>query len=251
MGGLAIYLEEEGLATTQISLIRIHTERTNPPRALWVSFELGRPLGVPDDAPFQKRVLRAALDLLDVEQGPIIVDYPEDVPAAGGEGEDDALAGMACPIDLPGLPDADAPQDALGRALMKEISSLAPWYALAVQQRGRTTVGPSGLKIEDAAKYALAFLEDPLTEPPISGQPRCWPLKLAFEDVKAYYSEAISAQPGYGSGRRIEDWLYKETALGKLAWSLREICGTMEGSYCERLGKTALVPDRQIHAAAG
>ena len=47
MGGLAIYFEEEGLATTQISLIRIHTERTRPPRALWVPYELGRPIGVP------------------------------------------------------------------------------------------------------------------------------------------------------------------------------------------------------------
>ncbi len=65
MGGLAIIFEEEGLATTQISLIRIHTERTRPPRALWVPFELGRPLGVPNDKPFQTRVLTAALGLLD------------------------------------------------------------------------------------------------------------------------------------------------------------------------------------------
>lgn len=239
------------MATTQISLIRIHSERTNPPRALWVTFELGRPLGVPGDAAFQKRVVRAALDLLDVEQGPIIVDYPEDVPTANGEGEENALEGMACPIDLPRLPDENAPQDAFGQALMKEIASLAPWYQLAVQQRGRTTVGPSGLKIEDAAKYALAFLDDPFTEPPIADQSRGWPLKLAWEDLKAYYSEAISAQPGYGSARRVEDWLYGETALGKLAWALRELSGTLEGDYCASLARTALVPDRQIHARAG
>ena len=46
---LAHFFEEEGLPTTQISLIRLHTEITKPPRALWVSFELGRPLGVPGD----------------------------------------------------------------------------------------------------------------------------------------------------------------------------------------------------------
>ena len=251
MGGLAIYLEEEGLATTQISLIRIHTERSNPPRALWVPFELGRPLGVPDDAAFQKRVMRAALGLLDLAQGPVIEDYAEDVPSGNGDAGEDALEGMACPIDLPRPPAHDAPRDAFGQALMSEIASLAPWYQLAVQQRGRTTVGPSGLKIEEAAKYALEFLADPLTDPPISDQPRCWPLKLAFEDVKAYYSEAISAQPGYGGSKRIEDWLYQETTLGKLAWALRESCGNLEGSYCERLARTALVPDRQIHARAG
>ncbi|PPR23423.1 MAG: hypothetical protein CFH39_00667 [Alphaproteobacteria bacterium MarineAlpha10_Bin2] len=64
MGGLAHYLEEEGLATTQISLIRLHSEKTRPPRALWVPFELGRPFGPPNDVPFQRRVLMATLELL-------------------------------------------------------------------------------------------------------------------------------------------------------------------------------------------
>jgi len=31
--------------------VREHTE-TSSARALWVTFELGRPLGIPDDAPF-------------------------------------------------------------------------------------------------------------------------------------------------------------------------------------------------------
>ena len=64
MGALGHFLEREGLATTGISLVREHTEKVRPPRALWVTFELGRPLGRPDDPPFQQRVVRAALDLL-------------------------------------------------------------------------------------------------------------------------------------------------------------------------------------------
>ena len=74
-------MEEEGVATTQISLIRMHSEKIHPPRALWVPFELGRPLGQPNDAPFQTRVLRACLGLLDADSGPVLQDYPEDVPA--------------------------------------------------------------------------------------------------------------------------------------------------------------------------
>ena len=62
MGGLAHYLEDEGVATTQISLIREHSEAMKPPRALWVPFELGRPLGAPSDAAFQRRVQRRAID---------------------------------------------------------------------------------------------------------------------------------------------------------------------------------------------
>ena len=50
VGALGHYLERGGVPTTQISLIREHTERIRPPRALWVPFELGRPFGVPHDA---------------------------------------------------------------------------------------------------------------------------------------------------------------------------------------------------------
>ena len=82
MGGLAHYIEDEGVATTQISLIREHSESIKPPRALWVSFELGRPLGVPDDPAFQKRVLLAALRLLDTDSGPVLEDFGEDAPAS-------------------------------------------------------------------------------------------------------------------------------------------------------------------------
>ena len=49
-----------------------------PPRALWVPFIMGRPLGVPKDAAFQRRVLLAALNLLESASGPVVVDYPED-----------------------------------------------------------------------------------------------------------------------------------------------------------------------------
>ena len=64
MGALGHFLEREGIPTAGISLVREHTEIVRPPRALWVTFELGRPLGKPDDAAFQTRVLRAQLDML-------------------------------------------------------------------------------------------------------------------------------------------------------------------------------------------
>jgi hypothetical protein len=190
------------LATTQISLIRVHTERIKPPRALWVPFELGRPLGVPNDAAFQKRVLMAAFDLFEATGGPVLVDYPEDVPESGLELDESVMMGMVCPIDLPKLPDPTAPTRAMGQALMKEIKSLAPWYDLAVRTRGRTTVGPSGLSIEDAAKFFIAFLADQAVSPPREDLPKGRVLKLAYEDIKAYYGEAITAQPGgYTSAR--------------------------------------------------
>ena len=47
-----------------------------PPRALWVTFQLGRPLGAPDDPALQTRVLRATLRLLEAKSGPVLEDYP-------------------------------------------------------------------------------------------------------------------------------------------------------------------------------
>ncbi len=65
MSALGHYIEEEGIATVAVSLIRPQTENTRPPRALWVPFELGRPFGPPNDPVFQKRVILAALRMLE------------------------------------------------------------------------------------------------------------------------------------------------------------------------------------------
>ena len=75
MSALAHYFQEEGLATTAIALVRQHAEKIRPPRALWVPLHLGRPLGAPDEPEFQKRVLRAALALLESADGPAVLEH--------------------------------------------------------------------------------------------------------------------------------------------------------------------------------
>ena len=65
MGALGHYIEREGVPTAQVSLIREQTAAIKPPRALWVPFMLGRPFGAPGEPPFQRRVLRARLSLLE------------------------------------------------------------------------------------------------------------------------------------------------------------------------------------------
>src|SRR5258706_6091015 len=83
VSALGHYLEEEGMATVAIVLIRPQAENTKPPRALWVPFELGRPFGPPNDPAFQKRVALATLGMLNEGGGPVrIVDFPEDDPRA-------------------------------------------------------------------------------------------------------------------------------------------------------------------------
>ena len=85
-----------------------NAEKTRPPRALWTTSQLGRPLGEPGDAMFQRRVLLAALGLLVRSDGPVILeDFNEKTPGLAGHarvaGLKPALVG---PTDPPGTPGA-------------------------------------------------------------------------------------------------------------------------------------------------
>src|SRR5438309_10036453 len=133
--GCRIISKGDGLPTTQISLIREHTVKITPPRALWVPFELGRPLGCPGDAAFQTRVLRAALQLLEAPSGPVLVDFPDDAPTAEGS------TSLVCPVSFVAPLEDLRDTDLLRAALQREIDQLRTWYNLAVTRRGRTTVG--------------------------------------------------------------------------------------------------------------
>ena len=205
-----------------------------------MSFELGRPLGVPNDPAFQTRVLRAALELLEAESGPVLEDYPEDVPPelAGAD-----FTGMSCPIDLP---QPSSSEHGVAGDLLREIQQVAPWYDLAVSQRGRTTVGISELDPEQAGRFLAGYLEDESTPAPREDLTTGRLLKLVCEDLKAYYSEAASAQPGMSASIAVEHWLFNETALGKLLWQLWNTCTDHEDDEIRFFARRSLIPDRQI-----
>src|ERR1700676_346176 len=79
---MAHTLEERGLPTTVLALVLPQVEKTRPPRALMVPFMLGRPLGEPNDAPFQRRVVLQALRLLERTDGPVLLEHsPDDNPS--------------------------------------------------------------------------------------------------------------------------------------------------------------------------
>ena len=149
MGGLAHYLESEGIPTTQIALIRKHAEEIKPPRALAVPFELGRPLGAPNEPEFQRRVLRDCLELLERESGPVLEDFPDDAPGTEPDQE-----GWACPVNFAVPVDDLSDEDLIRHALEQEIAMLRPWYEESRQNRkGRTNFGISGKTPEEIAAY--------------------------------------------------------------------------------------------------
>ncbi len=64
VGLIQSVIEKAGIPTASITLLREITERVAPPRALFLDFPLGYPLGVPNDAAIQTRILMALLALL-------------------------------------------------------------------------------------------------------------------------------------------------------------------------------------------
>lgn len=62
---VAAELERHGISTVSVVLLKEVAEKVRPPRALFVPYPHGYPLGVPGDAAAQKDVLEAALQMLE------------------------------------------------------------------------------------------------------------------------------------------------------------------------------------------
>lgn len=77
VGLVAAELERQGIATVAIQCLRFVAERVRPPRALFVPFAHGYPLGAPRDAKLQHEVIEAALRLLEDPSltPPALVDF--------------------------------------------------------------------------------------------------------------------------------------------------------------------------------
>ena len=77
MSLVAAALEQQGISTVVVQLLRLVTEKVRPPRALFVPFRHGYPLDSPNDPEKQRAVISAALNLIanpDLKP-PAIVEY--------------------------------------------------------------------------------------------------------------------------------------------------------------------------------
>ena len=187
--------------TTGISLVRENAESMQPPRTLWVSFPLGRPLGIPGDAAFQHEVIGAALALLAEQNGPILADFPKDAPAAGES------SAPACPVSFVPRPDESTGWVEL---LTADLASVMPWYELSKRRRGRTLVGVADLTPAENIRTIGQLLD--AGELPLNSLP--W-FKHAVEDLKVLYLEALTAQPGHYDHQQIQSIFWRETAFAK------------------------------------
>jgi fermentation-respiration switch protein FrsA (DUF1100 family) len=239
VSALGHYLEEEGIPSVAISLIRAQTESTKPPRALWVPFELGRPFGPPSDPAFQKRVIVAALRLLERERGPVIIeDFPDDDPR---ERPDPRWRAPLAKVDL-----GDGSPTVLAAALEAESAQVEAAYRRTAKDRGRTIVGLSGLSVSKAGRYMSAWLRGQTPESPSAEMSAVLALRFAVDDLKAAYIEVALSSSARPSSKQLGDWLWNDTVAGTAIFALRRRYLTSEDERLKAIAGLFLVPGVRV-----
>lgn len=177
----------------------------------------------------------------------MLQDFPEDAPASG-----EASTAWACPVNLSTENVNLSNLDQLQEALKREMTQLRSWYDLAVKKRGRTTVGVSGLALDGIGDFVSGFLKGGLPENPRGGLPLWLVLKLAVDDLKAYYFEAVTAQPGQGSpgSDTLANWFWEETVAAKVLLAVKESCMNSDDNMLKAAGAKLIVPMTQAHRKA-
>lgn len=202
---------------------------------------LGRPFGAPNDAAFQSRVLLAALRLLERENGPVLEDFPEDAPYVDLGA---APEGLTCPVSFPRLKS----DGSLAERFADEVSQLQAWHDVAVRHRGRTTLGVTGLTPAEIVEFLASWLTD---APRATFRADVSPmdaLKRASDELKAFYYEARSVQPGRHSSTNVQNWFWLETAAGRAFLEIRAKAAQSEDPAVKSLATQSLVP-RAVDAA--
>jgi hypothetical protein len=212
---LARLLEARGIATTSISLVREHTEKVKPPRALYVPFPFGHALGRPGDPDLQHRVLRAALDLLRSPAGPVLRDFLDDSDPGHEPG---------APVQASAItPAAGVPDDpALETTQMRRYHE--QWLAHSGGRTafGLTSIPPTRFRgvvrfLQDFAGGADADLEARPADVPLPNF-----IRWCVDDLKALYFEGRMAMKPGATGDEVARWFWGETAMGQLVRRVRD-----------------------------
>jgi len=234
VSALGHMLENRGFATVAIGLVRHQMEQVRPPRGLWTPFQLGRPLGEPENTAFQRRVLLHALGLLERQDGPVILeDFPDDPP-----GWLDCLSWQPPITEAAARPNAAADWN---ERFIAELALLRPFWDLAQARYGRTTVGLSGQELDAWPAFTAAVLRG---EFPVAFPHKTTALSLRFlcDDIKSFYSEAAQAVGPAPSSRQIDTWFWTDTIAGHLLIALRTVAMGSENNALKTVGSRFFVP---------
>ena len=238
MCGLAHYFESEGLATVLVGFVREQMEAIKPARALFLDFPMGRGMGKPNDPNFQKKVIRAAFDLFNEPNGPVIENFPEIIPVKNGR------MGYALPpelvLNISNIGDLNKLLD----EIRVEMDTLRPAYDFAVKSRGRTTVGASELNVSDLAPFIAEFFSGEIPKSPRKGLPAIPLLKLVVEDLEAYYTETRTHRDHIDDLELMGKWFWEETKAGRLLLLLEAVSIASDNKVMLQIVEMSLMAPR-------
>jgi len=203
---LAHVLEAAGLSTVVFASMREVAEKMSPPRVLYCEFPLGRPLGKPLDAAFQREVLARGLALL-AANGPVLETHPEVIEAQE--------APLVCA--MPPRFDPDVPP------AVDEARGLRAAYDRALAARGVTGVG----RVIDADAVPAALEALHRWARGASWKDVALPGKntvAVAHDIRSYYEEAateLATGPTPGGGAA-EAWFFDTTEAGRTMLAARK-----------------------------
>tara|TARA_A200000159_G_C7283381_1_gene322485 strand:- start:44 stop:805 length:762 start_codon:yes stop_codon:yes gene_type:complete len=235
---LAHFFESFGLSTVLVGFVKEHIEAIKPPRALWLDFPMGRPLGKPNDPDYQKKIIRAAFDLFNEPSGPVLKDFPDIIPVKDGR------MGYALPVDLVISKNEIGDIDLLAEEVKSEINSLKKDYDKAVSFRKRTTVGASEMIVSEYIDYISLFVKGEIPKSPRKGIGSVPLLKLVVEDLQAYYSETITHRDKIDDFEKLGTWFWEETKAGRLILCLEAVSLESENRILKQIVDMSLITPR-------
>jgi hypothetical protein len=223
---LARALEAQGVATISISMVREHTEKVKPPRALFVPFPFGHALGRPNDPALQHRVLAAALALLAEPAGPVLRDFPDDAEP----GDQPPAPAQASTI----APASHVPGDASAE-VADMLTHHAQWRAT---NGGRTAFGLAGVpatRLVDVVRFLEAFVAGQDADTLDRSRDLALPsfIRYCADDLKAVYFEGRLAMKPTAGGDEIARWFWSETATAQLLRRVRDRLDASDDPLCK------------------
>lgn len=194
------------MATVAIGSIRGQIYGTAPPRGLFCDFPLGRPLGVPGDPAFQRRVIERAFAMLERTE-PVVEDYEVVI-------EDGDSQPLACP--LPARMDPDA------HPAIDEAKGLRPSYDRAIAKYGNRAGAVRLLDADSIPAAIESFIRvaegQPWKQAGIPGIPA-----RVSQDIRGYYEmaamEIADHTPAAWAGYR---WFRDQTKTGEVIKKARD-----------------------------
>jgi hypothetical protein len=196
-------------------MVREHTEKVKPPRALFVPFPFGHALGRPNDPDLQHRVLRAALDLLTEPAGPVLRDFPDDAEPGDQPGAPAQASSIAPAAHVPDDPVMETTQ-------MRRYHE--QWLA---RNGGRTALGLTGIpptRFRGVVRFLQGFADG--EDADMAERPADVPLpsfiRWCVDDMKTLYFEGGMAMKPAAGGDEIARWFWAETAMGQLMRRVRD-----------------------------